>query len=344
MPIKVYSDRIEIGSKTITTTPTGIRIGDSLAANSQQQGYVRQANFTARELEFGNFAFQGSVAGFVAGGSTTSFQGTSTLDRFPFATDTNATNVANLFQSTWETSSASSTTHGYCSGGYVTLPTRSDITHKFSFSSPIAVKSVGTLASGGRYSGGGQSSSTHGYATNQFPSRSAINKFPFSTDSNSTIAGSTTDTAYAGGHSSSTHGYSSGGLPTSSIIEKFSFSTDANATLAGYLNVAVRRPTGASSTTHGYVIGGIAMSPPGPAISTIQKFPFSADSNSISVANLTNSSSNQSAGISARQFGYRAGGSPSVSTIDKFPFATDSNASSVGNLSGNRFGAGGNQD
>jgi hypothetical protein len=65
MTIKVYADRIEIGAKTITTTPTGIRIGDSLAANTQQQGYINQANFTARELAFGNFVFQGSVAGFV---------------------------------------------------------------------------------------------------------------------------------------------------------------------------------------------------------------------------------------------------------------------------------------
>jgi hypothetical protein len=68
MTIKVYADRIEIGAKTITTTPTGIRIGDSLAANTQQQGYISQANFTARELAFGNFVFQGSVAGFTAGG------------------------------------------------------------------------------------------------------------------------------------------------------------------------------------------------------------------------------------------------------------------------------------
>jgi hypothetical protein len=68
MTIKVYADRIEIGAKTITTTPTGIRIGDSLAANTQQQGYISQANFTARELAFGNFVFQGTVAGFTSGG------------------------------------------------------------------------------------------------------------------------------------------------------------------------------------------------------------------------------------------------------------------------------------
>ena len=88
MPIKVFSDRIELGNKIIAATPTGIRIDDALAANTQQQGYVKQANFTARELAYGNFVFQGSVAGFIAGG----YVGPSTnvIDKFPFTVDTNA--------------------------------------------------------------------------------------------------------------------------------------------------------------------------------------------------------------------------------------------------------------
>ena len=116
MTIKVYADRIEIGAKTITTTPTGIRIGDSLAASTQQQGYINQANFTARELAFGNFVFQGSVAGFTSGGSAPPT--VNVIDKFPFSTDSNATDVGDLTQSRAFTTGQSSSTHGYTSGGY----------------------------------------------------------------------------------------------------------------------------------------------------------------------------------------------------------------------------------
>ena len=96
MPIKVFSDRIELGNKIIAATPTGIRIDDALAANTQQQGYVKQANFTARGLAYGNFVFQGSVAGFTSGG----YSGgqSNTIDKFPFPTNTNATDVGDLTQ------------------------------------------------------------------------------------------------------------------------------------------------------------------------------------------------------------------------------------------------------
>jgi hypothetical protein len=156
MTIKVYADRIEIGAKTITTTPTGIRIGDSLAANTQQQGYINQANFTARELAFGNFVFQGSVAGFTAGG----FPGPgslNTIDKFPFATDTNATDVGDLPGIVAASASQSSSTHGYASGGYYAsggfAPSNSEIA-KFSFSNKSNATFVGDFT---RYNASGWS-------------------------------------------------------------------------------------------------------------------------------------------------------------------------------------------
>ena len=94
MTIKVFSDRIELGNKIIAATPTGIRIDDALAANTQQQGYVKQANFTARELAYIS-GFQGSVSGYTSGGYSPPAS-LNTIDKFPFATDGNATDVGDL--------------------------------------------------------------------------------------------------------------------------------------------------------------------------------------------------------------------------------------------------------
>ena len=144
MTIKVYADRIEIGAKTITTTPTGIRIGDSLAANTQQQGYINQANFTARELAFGNFVFQGSVAGFSAGGNPGPGFG-NVIDKFPFSTDTNATDVGDITALLRDRAGQSSTTHGYNSGGG---PPAINTIDKFLFSTDTNATDVGDLTQG----------------------------------------------------------------------------------------------------------------------------------------------------------------------------------------------------
>ena len=63
-----------------------------------------------------------------------------------------------------------------------------------------------------------------------------IEKFPFSSDDNSTDVGDlTVDRLGPSGQSSSTHGYTSGGHPTVNVIDKFTFSADANATDVGDL-------------------------------------------------------------------------------------------------------------
>jgi len=107
MTIKVFSDRIELGNKIIRASANGIIIDDALAANTQQQGYIKQANFTARELAFGNFVFQGSVAGFTSGGVAAPGN-TNTIDKFPFSADSNATDVGDLTEALESVSGQSS--------------------------------------------------------------------------------------------------------------------------------------------------------------------------------------------------------------------------------------------
>jgi len=86
----------------------------------------------------------------------------------------------------------------------------------------------------------------------------------------------------------------------------------------------------------GYTSGGL----PGPR-NTIDKFPFSVDSNATDVGDLVLTRS-ATGGQSSTVSGYNTGGytppSTNYSAIDKFPFASDTNATSVGNLSESKHG------
>jgi hypothetical protein len=70
-------------------------------------------------------------------------------------------------------------------------------------------------------------------------------------------------------------------------------------------------------------------------INTIDKFPFSTDTNATDVGDLT-SVKRSGAGQSSTAFGYfleeQVQFSTNVNTIEKFPFSADSNATDVGDL------------
>ena len=162
-----------------------------------------------------------------------------------------------------------------------------------------------------------------------------IDKFPFSADANATDVGDLTEGRHGiAGQSSSEYGYTSGGNPngTSNIIDKFPFATDGNATDVGDLTLGRYQVAGQSSQDYGYTSGGL-----NPAVSptytnTIDKFPFSTDTNATDVGDLTLGRYNLS-GQSSTDYGYSSGGYyPYSNIIDKFPFSTDANATDVGDL------------
>jgi hypothetical protein len=258
------------------------------------------------------------VNGYVAGGFISPTTLYNTIDKFPFATNANATDIADLAVARYGLASQSSLTNGYASGGYSAGP-----------SPPIPVPS--------RY-------------------RTTIDKFSFATDSNSFNIGDLFQLRrYASGQSSDVSGYTSGGqrnpqaspsIPTFLVntIDKFPFALDGFvvATDVGDLTHLPYRTAGQSSTVSGYVSGGYGRNPPGsPAplspMTTknfINKFPFATDSNATDIADLTVSrlaASGQSSNVS----GYTSGGyaaSNTFNVIDKFPFATNANATDVGDL------------
>ena len=331
MPIKVFSDRIELGDTVITAVPTGIRIGRSLSANTQNLNTLATSNFTAQQLAYGNFVFQGSIAGYAA---------RNIIEKFPFATSTtNATNIGSLTTSRININTGhSSATHGYASGGYAPPGNAVNNIDKFSFFAGGNATDVGDLATA-VYNASGQSSSVNGYTsagTTAPPTNTptaAIQKFSFASEGNATSIGNlTVSRRTVVGQSSKTHGYASGGnSPIINTIDKFPFVSDTNATDVGDLTQARSHAASQSSTTHGYASGGESPS----IVNTIDKFPFSSDSNATDVGDLTQARGAMGTAQSSTTHGYTSGGftSGGLNTIDRFPFSADTNASDVGDLS-----------
>ena len=293
--------------------------------------------------------FQGSNYGYTSGGQFPS-SNDGPIDKFPFASDGNATDVGDLTSEMVGPSGQSSATHGYTSGGNgpVTI-------NKFPFSADGNATDIGDLTVS-RVTHTGQSSIVNGfgYASGGAGPSNVIDKFPFTSDANATDVGDLTLGRYGpSGQSSTTSGYTSGGStsPTNAMtdtIDKFPFTSDANATDVGNLTVARRHGAGQSSTTHGYTSGGGTAPPAGPVSgilgsNVIDKFSFSADGNATDVGDLTVSRYG-AAGQSSTTHGYSSGGTHNpLSVIDKFPFSTDANATDVGDLTVGRWYAAGQQ-
>lgn len=210
---------------------------------------------------------------------------TNVIDKFPFATDTNATNVGILTESRASLAGQSSTTHGYSSGG--SQPPVSNVIDKFPFASDTNASDVGDL-SVARNSLSSHSSSTHGYVSRTGTPGSMIEKFSFVTDSNAIGVGDLTQARYnPAGQSSSVNGYSSGGnIPVVNTIDKFPFTSDTDATDVGDLSSIRGSAAGQSSVTDGYVSGGENNDSP-TIYALIDKFPFSTDIDAVSVGSLT---------------------------------------------------------
>jgi len=114
--------------------------------------------------------------------------GPNTIDRFPFATDGNASDVGDLNVGTYGTNNASgqsSTTHGYHTGGEEPSFWSTAI-RKFAFASSGNSTNVGSLANQG--GGAGSSSTSSGYDAGGRPFYTTninnIEKWPFATDGN----------------------------------------------------------------------------------------------------------------------------------------------------------------
>ena len=212
-----------------------------------------------------------STNGYVTGGTGQPFNSFfNDIEKFPFATEANAADVADLILYVEELASGvSSSTHGYTTGGYdatayVNDPSQplpssalTNVIQKFPFSSDTNATDVGDLAAGsdasptsppsapGIYSlGCNLSSFTNGYLAGgktTFPLGTIdfIQKFPFATDENAVDHGGTliAGNYTRSGSSSYEHGYVTGlgGSIPDVTIQRFSFAASANAADVGDL-------------------------------------------------------------------------------------------------------------
>jgi hypothetical protein len=291
---------------------------------------------------------QGSLSGYTSGGNASGNSYADGIDKFPFATDENATDVGNLSVGRRYIVGHSSLEYGYSSGGGASPDANAlkNIIDKFSFAVDGDATDVGDLSQE-RESGAGQSSKSSGYTSGGIhPSNNpirvnTIDKFSFAADGNATDVGDLTQgrSSSAAGQSSFISGYTSGGLSGppniyDTTIDKFPFAADGNATDVGDLSVGRTVGSGQSSESSGYSSGGFG----GAAnTNTIDKFSFAADGDATDVGDLTNTPNNAT-GQSSIESGYSSGGqAPSYSNvIQKFPFASDANATDVGNLTFSR--------
>ena len=274
---------------------------------------------------------QGTVSGYTSGG----FSSTNIIDKFPFASDANATDVGDLTVARAKLGGASSLVSGYSMGG-ISPPHRNQI-DKFPFAADGNATDVGDLVQK-RTGLIGNESTVSGYSNGgSYIITNAIEKFPFASDGNSTDVGDTLASTgkYGASQSSAYHGYATGhSVPVVNTIERFPFSSDTNASDVGDLTVASFTAMGSNSYTHGYHMKN----------TQVDKFPFASNTNATDVGALSLGTKAYGAGQSSSLSGYSSGGAGAAgSVIDKFPFASEGTATDVGDLSATRYGATGQQ-
>ena len=214
-------------------------------------------------------------SGYTSGGYDNTPPGvyTSVIEKFPFASDANATNIGNLSQDVYQNQGNSSSENGYSVGGTTPGTTNVSRINKFPFAADESATYSADLYIAQR-AGSGQSSSEYGYSTGGISPTglygNVIQKFPFAADTDAADVGDLTTGVFSSnkGQSSETHGYATSST-TGFNVQKFSFASDGNA--ATYGTVTSGAGAGQSSTEKGFISGG------GSNITTIQKFSFVSD-------------------------------------------------------------------
>jgi hypothetical protein len=310
--------------------------------------------------------------GYVSGGYVVSpsFVEVSGIQKWPFASDTDASNIGNLQTARYDHFHFSSTTHAYAFGGvnqdssFAPLYVVRSI-EKFPFSSDTNATSIGDVtfpvpspfpnsnqASYGLY-GASCNDTSYGYAVggNFAPPYSPVNpsyykqryKISFVSDVNAqSITGHTSPpTGYANGNAaggqSPTHGYFQEGAYAGDV-QKFSFSTETGASFVGSMTHTQNAyGAGISTPTDFLVIGGYNGSS---TQDQIDRFPFSSDVNATDVGEMTQARQELATSMSSTMGYYTAG---TTAATYRFPFSSFTTHTSVGSLTTDSFNSKGHQ-
>ena len=243
--------------------------------------------------------------------------GLNTIQKFNFASTSNATDIGDLTENKATLSATQNATHAYACGGY---------------DGPVFAP-LGNVGLSNK-----------------------IEKFPFASEGNAIDAADLTENkGGSAGAGSGTHGYVLGGNvigyyqnPDNSPVttppnygtdrvEKFPFSSDANASDVADLADARHLGAGISSDVAGYIVGGILDRPGYPFAAgngftrdTMIKVPFASD-NASAAFNQFSPKRRQNVGYSSVDKGFSLGGAetftnesiPNSDVLITFPFASD---------------------
>ncbi len=282
-------------SQTLRGTQYGYFVGGYPNGSDfgiQQYSFTSDGNATKVGSQSGRkqkaAGFSSATHAYAAGGDQLSVGNTNKVEKFSFATLTDAAATTDLDLAQFELASTHTASVGYTmNGGYSGNPyasPSSNLIQKYDMTSDTPSTLTATMVESIAWATG-HGSATHGYTSGGQPASTQIAKFAFASEStNATDVGDlTTGHNKGSGHSSETHGYNAG-HPNSNAIDKFPFAADGNATDVGDLTVGryFGASAGAQSTTHAYCAGG-----GWPAQNVIDKFSFSADGNATDVGNLT---------------------------------------------------------
>lgn len=293
------------------------------------------------------WSIQGSQFGYASGGSSPS---TDAIDKYPYSTDGNATDVGNLTTSgLYRMTGHSSISHGYVAGGGNS--SKQTKIQRFPFAVDENSSEMTATLNQRQYWSAASSTEDHGYIygnTQSNPTSGIIERFSFASDDNSSQVGSAlspTGNAYAAaGTSDTTHGYVTGGFGDKTMIHRYDFSSSATAADVGNLAQAASFATSSSDPTngYGYHLGG---SNPGPSTyNYIQRYAFASSGNGTDHSDLAQVQKETKSGTQSTASGYIGGGrAGSTNMIQKFPFANNSNGTDVGDLTVGRRNAVGNQ-
>lgn len=278
---------------------------------------------------------QGTNDGYVMGGWNFPTPGNALvdpIDKFPFASDTNATQIMTLATATRGIQGGGSSTHGYGASGY----TSSSINTIFSFpyansdamtTSPVTMPVAGNVGLLGNMVGPPDRSKFYAFVYG-----AGDRHIKISTASEGAVTSAISLNPYPAPTIQPSYNQFASG-PTQAIafnssspfIMTWPFASDNGWSSTGDAVNTVTAYSGAcSSTTHGYKIRG-------PASNVIEKYAFAGGSNATDVGDLQ-SAANYGHGISSTNFGYSVGGG-GINGFEKFPFASDANSTDVGDLS-----------
>ena len=189
------SSSSENGYHSGGSTPTSLNVIEKFSFAADENGTDIADLLAARSAPGGISAPE--YAYVVGGYNPTSSPSihTNVIQKFPFATDENSTDVGNLTVARSYSFAPNSTEYGYTAGGlnqpFAVPPGATNVIDKFPFATDANATDVGDLVQGTKYSGAPASSTTDGYGAGGVNSSllNTIQKFPFATDANATDVG-----------------------------------------------------------------------------------------------------------------------------------------------------------